>query len=124
MQSRMSAWAYVLAVPELDRSATWFREVLGFRILWEDATDWRLAERDGVRLMIGHCPNEKPASDIGAHSWFGYINVEDVTALYAELTGRGATCTAPSDRPYGMREILVTTPDGHRIVFGQQIKPA
>lgn len=25
-------------------------------------------------------------------------------------------------RPYGMREIIVTTPDGHRIVFGQQVR--
>jgi hypothetical protein len=27
----------------------------------------------------------------------------------------------PVDKPYGMRELVIATPDGHRIVFGQQI---
>ena len=118
----LTPWAFVLAVPNLERSATWFRDVLGFRLLWEEAPDWRLAERDGVRLMLGECPGDKPAAEIGSHSWFGYINVDDVAALRAELTARGAPCSAPKDQPYGMREIIVTTPDGHRIVFGQQVE--
>ncbi len=29
---------------------------------------------------------------------------------------------APVDRPYGMREMLVATPDGHRIMFGQTLR--
>lgn len=50
----LRAYAFVLAVIDLDRSAAYYRDVLGFRmILWEDATDWRLAERDGVRLCSG-----------------------------------------------------------------------
>jgi catechol 2,3-dioxygenase-like lactoylglutathione lyase family enzyme len=114
-------YAFVLAVKDLDRSAAYFRDVLGFRLSWEEAPDWRLAERDGVRLMIGYCPNERSAAEIGAHSWFGYIEVDDVSALRSELERRGAQCTAASDKPYGMREIIVTTPDGHRIVFGQDM---
>ena len=97
--------------------------MLGFRLLWEEGEDWRLAERDGVRLMLGHCPNEPRPPEIGSHSWFGYIDTDDVAALHAEFTQRGAHCTAPLDQPYGMREIMVTTLDGHRIVFGQQ-RPA
>jgi len=95
--------------------------VLGFRILWEEGPDWRLAERDGVRLMLGHCPDEKPATEIFPHNWFGYLETDDVGALRAELVGHGAECSEPNDQPYGMREIIVTTPDGHRIVFGQEM---
>ena len=120
MPPKISPWAFVLAVRNLDGSAAYFRDVLGFRVLWEEGTDWRLVERDGVRMMLGHCPDERPASEIGAHSWFGYLDVDDVDALHAELTARGARCTEPADRHYGMREILVTSPDGHRFVFGQQ----
>jgi hypothetical protein len=58
-------------------------------------------------------------ADIGSHSWFGYVDVDDVDALHREFTARGASCTTPKDQPYGMREVLVTTPDGHRIMFGQ-----
>jgi catechol 2,3-dioxygenase-like lactoylglutathione lyase family enzyme len=115
----IAPWAFVLAVPDVDRSAAYFRDVLGFHILWEEATDWRLAERDGVRIMLGQCPTDTPASEIGSHNLFGYLSVSDVDALHAELTGRGAHCSAPTDMPYGMREIVVTTIDGHRIVLGQ-----
>ena len=99
MQAKIAPWAFVLAVPNLDRSAVYFRDVLGFMVRWEDVTGWRLMERDTVRVMLGECPNDmRPA----------------------EITARGATCSAPADRPYGMREIVVTTVDGHRIVFGQE----
>jgi hypothetical protein len=95
---------------------------MGFRVLWEDGTEWRLVERDGVRVMLGHCPDDMRPADLGSHNWFGYLDVDNVDALHAELTGRGATCSAPADRPYGMREIVVTTVDGHRLVFGQELK--
>jgi catechol 2,3-dioxygenase-like lactoylglutathione lyase family enzyme len=120
--AKLTPWAFVLAVQDLDKSAAYFRDVLGFTIGWTEGQDWRLAERDGVRLMIGHCPADKLASEIGSHSWFGYIEVADVDAFHRELTGRGADCTPPHDQPYGMREIVVTTPDGHRIVFASEKK--
>jgi catechol 2,3-dioxygenase-like lactoylglutathione lyase family enzyme len=121
MTVKIAPWAFVLAVQDLHRSTAWFVDVLGFRALWEEGADWRLVERDGVRVMLGHCPDEKPAADIGAHGWFSYLSVDDVDGLYAELTARGAECTPPADRHYGMREIVVTSPDGHRIVFGQDV---
>ena len=122
MQQKITPWAFVLAVPDLDRSAGYFRDVLGFRVLWEDSTDWRLVERDGVRVMLGHCPNDMHPADLGSHNWFGYVEVADVDAMHAEITAHGATCSVPLDKPYGMREIVVTTVDGHRIVFGQELK--
>ena len=122
MQSNMAPWAFVLAVPDIDKSARYFCEVLGFRISWENAADWRLAERDGVRIMLGQCPKDMHPSVLGAHNWFGYLEVDDVDSLYTEFTARGAACTAPKDAHYGMREIVITTTDGHRVVCGQPSK--
>jgi len=118
----MTPWAFVLAVPDIDDSARYFRDVLGFGISWEDATDWRLAERDGVRIMLGRCPTDVHPSALGSHNCFGYLEVEDVDSLYAEFTARGAVATAPMNTPYGTREIVVTTTDGHRLVCGQRSK--
>jgi len=117
----IAPWAFVLAVPDFNRSAAYYRDILGFRVLWEHATDWRLVERNGVRIMLGHCPGSFPPSETGSHNWFGYLSVDDVDALHSELTGRGANCSSPADTTYGMREIVVTTIDGHRLVFGQDI---
>ncbi|WP_018266808.1 VOC family protein [Methylosinus sp. LW4] len=121
MPPTLSTWAFVLAVPDLDASAGYFRDVLGFELLWPEATDWRLVQRDNVRVMLGHCPTDAPPTTLGSHNLFGYVNVNDIDALHAEIAARGALCTPPADRPYGMREIVVTTIDGHRILFGQAI---
>jgi predicted enzyme related to lactoylglutathione lyase len=120
MPIKIAPWAFVLAVPDLGKSAQYFRDVLGFTIKWEEASDWRLAERDSVRLMLGHCPTDMHPKELGSHNWFGYLDVDDVDALHAEIAARGANCSEPRDTHYGMREIVVTTVDGHRIVFGQE----
>jgi len=121
MAPKLSPWAFVLAVHDLDRSAAWCRDVLGCRVRWAEGRNWRLVERDGMRLMLGLCPNDLAATETGSHNWFGYLEVDDVDALHAEITARGGRPTAPRDAPYGMREIVVTTIDGHRIVFGQEM---
>ena len=121
MIPKIAPWAFVLAVPDLERSAAYYRDILGFQVQWEEGSDWRLVERDGVRLMLGHCPKDMPASELGSHNWFAYLDVDDVDALHAEIAARGAACSSPNDTHYGMREIVVTTVDGHRIVFGQDV---
>jgi hypothetical protein len=99
----IASWAFVLAVPDLRASAAYFRDVLGFRVLWDEAPDWRLVERDGLRVMLGHSPRDLRPAELGSHHWFGYLNVDGVDALHDELTARGAMCTQPTDKPYGMR---------------------
>jgi len=72
--------------------------------------------------LLGHFPNDKPATEIFPHDWFGYLETEDVEALRAEFVGRDAQCSERKDQPYGMREIIITTLDAarHRIDFGQE----
>jgi predicted enzyme related to lactoylglutathione lyase len=115
-------FAFVLAVQDLERNAAYFRDVLGFRVDWADATDWRIVARGGVRMMLGHCPDALSPAATGDHSYFGYLEVDDVQAFHDEIAQRGAIVLQPPvDRPYGMRECTVATPDGHRFVVGQSI---
>src|SRR5262245_9036513 len=118
----IAPWAHVLAVQDIDASAWYFRDALGFVLEWTEATDWRLVQRHGVRVMLGKCPNATPAAELGPHNWFAYLEAESVDRLHAELVANGAIVLQPPiDRTYGMREIVVATPDGHRIAFGQDI---
>ncbi|WP_429357142.1 VOC family protein [Paraburkholderia sp. 32] len=72
--------------------------------------------------MIGHCPDAMLPSATGDHSYFGYLQVANADALHEELVGRGAIILQPpTDRPHGMREFLVGTPDGHRMMIGQDL---
>jgi len=114
----LKPYATVIAVRDMNATAEYFRDALGFAIDWAEATDWRLVSRGQVRLMIGHCPNVIPISELGDHGYVAYLKVEDIGALHSELVGRGAIIRMPpTDRPYGMREMLVATPDGHRIMI-------
>jgi catechol 2,3-dioxygenase-like lactoylglutathione lyase family enzyme len=118
--SDLRAYAYVLAVPDLARSADYFQSVLGFSTDWQDGDNWRALSRGSVRVMLGHCPDALPPSQTGDHSYFAYFHVDDIDALHAELAPRGAIILQPpADKPWGMREMALATPDGHRMMVGQ-----
>jgi uncharacterized glyoxalase superfamily protein PhnB len=52
-----------------------------------------------------------------------YLEVDDVDVLHDEFQKRGAIILqVPADRPWGMREMLCGTPDGHRIMFAHTIR--
>ena len=115
----------VLAVRDLERSTRYYREVLG---LTEDSITspgWSFLSRDHFHLMLGECRDEVPANATGNHSWFVHLLIDDVDAYFHEVRARGADILSPpADRPYGLREFILRTPDGHRLVFGQPRSPA
>ena len=116
---------YVLAVPNLELSARYYREVLGFEVREMGDPGWRFFMRDQCWILAGECPDALPPSELGDHSYFAYLEVDDVDALHAELTAKGATVTKKlRDEPWGMREFGIRTIDGHRIMFGRPIARA
>jgi uncharacterized glyoxalase superfamily protein PhnB len=113
----------VLAVRDLEVSTRYYKEVLGFSQEPIDADGWSFLTRDTFRVMLGECANERPASELGDHSYFAYWNVDDVDGFYSEIFDRGALVTsAPTNKPWGLREFSVRTPDGHRITCGELIQ--
>ena len=112
----------VLAVRDRDVSTRYYVDVLGFRRDPIDAEGWSFLTRDSFRVMLGECANERPAGELGDHSYFAYWNVEGVDEFYRELVAKGALVTSePTDKPWGLREFGLRTPDGHRITCGQLI---
>ena len=112
----------VLAVRNLEVSARFYVDVLGFRKDPINADGWSFLTRDCFRIMLGECVDERPASELNNHSWFAYWNVEGVDELYAEFVANGALVSSqPTNKPWGLREFGLTTPDGHRIVCGEAI---
>lgn len=114
---------YVLAVPDLERTAEFFRDVLGFTIHEIDDQGWRMFARDNCRIMAGHCPDAIRPSELGDHSYFGYFVVDDVDDYYGMVTSKGAEVIKPlRTEKWGMREFGVRTIDGHRIMIGQDLE--
>jgi len=116
---------YVIAVPDLGASAAYYRNVLGFEVHQTGDPGWSFFVRDKVFIMAGECPDALPPRDLGDHSWFAYIEVDDIEAFYGVVQKNGAEVISPlTHEPWGMREFGIRTSDGHRIRFGGRIPEA
>jgi len=116
---------FVLAVPDLERSSAFYRDVLGFDIQEMGDPGWRRMARDGCQIMAGECPDALPAASLGDHAWFAYLVVDDVDDLYQRAMAAGAEITKPiRSEPWHMREFGLRTIDGHRIMVGQNLAAA
>ncbi|MBT9317873.1 VOC family protein [Leptothoe spongobia] len=113
---------YVLAVPNLELSAAFYRDVLGFTIQDIGDPGWRMYVRDGCRIMAGECPDAISPQDLGDHSYFAYFVVDDVDAEYNKVRVHCVEIIKPlRDEPWGMREFGLRTIDGHRIMIGKDL---
>jgi catechol-2,3-dioxygenase len=61
----ISETMYVLAVPDLARSAEFYSRVLGFEVRETGDPGWRMFVKDGCRIMAGECPDAIPPRDLG-----------------------------------------------------------
>jgi catechol 2,3-dioxygenase-like lactoylglutathione lyase family enzyme len=115
---------YVLAVPDLKRSAAFYRDVLGFDIAEIGDPGWLLFAKDSCRILAGECPEALAPRDLGDHSYFGYLVVDAVDDYYTRVRNATVEIVKPlRDEPWGMREFGLRTVDGHRIMIGTRIGP-
>lgn len=113
---------FVLAVPDLQTSAAYYQDILGFEIHEIGDAGWRMYVRDNCRILAGECPDAISPADLGDHSYFGYFVVSDARSYYDEVKARGAEILKTlRDEPWGMREFALRTADGHRIMIGQDL---
>lgn len=112
---------FVLAVKDLAASKKFYMEKLGFS---EDFSvdGWAFLSRGACKLRLGDCPDAMPMAEARDHSWFAYLHVQNAADLYKEIVSNGVEIWHKlDDKPWGMREFAVVTPDGHRIVFGENL---
>jgi uncharacterized glyoxalase superfamily protein PhnB len=110
---------HVLAVKDLKIETDYYLEKLGFEHDFS-APGWEFLSFGEFKVMLGECSDEMTAEETGNHSWFAHCLVENVDEVYQELVERGArVLTVIGNRPWGIRDFTIVTPDGHRIVYGQ-----
>src|SRR5687767_5078021 len=110
---------HVLAVKDLAIETAYYLEKLGFERDFT-APGWEFLSFGEFKVMLGECADEMTAEATGNHSWYAHVLVENIDDIYEEFSSRGAQILSPMEnKPWGIREFSVITPDGHRIVFGQ-----
>ncbi|HTM56704.1 MAG TPA: VOC family protein [Pirellulales bacterium] len=110
-QLRMTNW---------DRTRAFYVDGLGFTVEWTHQFEpnfpvFAEVSRDGLALFLtehaGDCK-------VGGAC---YIVVDDVDALYQEISRRGIKpAEPPEDAPWGTREMLVVDPDDNRLRFANR----
>ena len=121
MPTKITGTRYVLAVNSLEKSTEFYRNKLGFKTLWEE-DGWHFLARDNIQIMIGECPDDQPASEIGSHSYFAYLEVKGIDELYEEYQLKDVEVLSTiENKPWGQREFSIRTIDGHRITFGEEV---
>lgn len=109
----------VLAVHDKRKSAAFYVDALGFAVV-DEPDGWTFVSKDNCLIMLGECPGELPASQLGCHSYVAYLRVDDADAYHTaiEASGLALAISEVVTEPWGMREFGVTTPDGHRLRIG------
>ena len=113
---------YVLAVHDVRRSADFYVGMLGFGIVAEPE-GWIFVEKDQCMIMLGECRDAMSPAALGDHNYFAYLRVADADRYYDDLRAKGGVdfLSAIADKPWGMREFGIRTPDGHRILIGHAL---
>ncbi len=113
---------FVIAVPDLQVSASFYRDVMGFEIREIGDPGWRMFVKESCRIMAGECPDAIPPADLGDHSYFAYLVVDEVDDYFADVKAAGAEILKDvRSEPWGMREFALRTVDGHRMMVGKDL---
>jgi predicted enzyme related to lactoylglutathione lyase len=106
---------FVIDVPDLQKSSAYYRDVLGFSVK-HLGPGWMLYTLESCLVMAGEWPGRVP------DSYFAYIEMDDIETYYQRLVAAKAQVLKELiAQPWGMREFLIQTVDGHKIMFGQDI---
>ena len=118
----MKSSMFVLAVPNLEASANFYREILDFEIHELGESGWLMYVKDDCRIMAGERPDSIPPVELGDHSYFGYLVVDHADRYNDKLKANNVEIiNTIKDEPWNMREFPIRTVDGHRIMVGQRI---
>ena len=118
-------------VPDLVRTAEYYRDVLGFQIAgyWDGArasfaTDpppvFAIVWRDQVQVFFSRADQSDVRTRRAEDAPNAYLRVKGIDALAKELRTRGADILdGPEDRIYGQRELVVKDCNGLILCFGE-----
>ena len=111
MKTRFERADPILRVASLARSVQYYVQVLGFTNAEWGGDDFTCVSRDEASIYLSE-------GDQGQSGTWVWVGVDDVAALYEELSAKGATILHPPENFPWALEMKVADPDGHVLRFG------
>jgi catechol 2,3-dioxygenase-like lactoylglutathione lyase family enzyme len=109
-------------VPDVVRTAEYYRDVLGFQIAgyWGAPAVFGIVWRDRVEFFFNRADQSEVRTGRARGAYDAYVRIDGVEALAAELRGRGADIIeGPVVREYQQRELVVRDCNGLILAFGE-----
>lgn len=113
---------------DMPRSVAFYRDVLDFEVAATSGQEsleevgWALLRNGDAELMLNtqyeppHRPEAPNPDRTAAHAnTCLFLACRDLDAAYAHLRGKVLDVAPPVVRPYGMRQLAVSDPDGYGI---------
>jgi len=124
---KLSAGVIVFVVPDARKTAVYYRDVLGFRVVehYDKAEAFAALYRDAVEIIVvqaehGEVMSNQERYGAGYDAYIDPERVEDVDRFYAEWKQKGADIAAPpAMTAYGCYEFVIEDIDGRRIGVGR-----
>ena len=122
---RFEAAVPQFTVPDVVRTAEYYRDVLGFRIsgYWKTPPVFAIVVRDRVELFFNRADRSPVPTDRAEGAYDAYLHVAGIDALAAELRSRGAEILeGPVTREYGQIELVIRDCNGLVLAFGEETR--
>jgi len=125
MKPILTGIAPQFVVPDVVKTAEFYRDKLGFELLgfFADPPVYAMVRRDSAEIHFGKADSGKIQTNEAVRRGLGtdaYIFVTDVNELYREFKERGDEITeGPVKRVYECTEITVKDCNGFQLVFGE-----
>lgn len=122
--TRFKKIATQFVVNDVVATAEYYRDTLGFEILgyFADPPVYAMVARDGVEMHFGKTdgrPADESSTQFRRVGFDAYIWVDDINALFDELTASGADIVeGPVKRVYESTEVEIRDCNGFKLVFG------
>ncbi len=116
----------MLGARDVQAAADYYCDALGFECpagvipgLGDQPPIYAVLRRSGAELHVQIRRHAIWGDDRNRVERSAYFYVNDADALHQELAGKGAKIfQAPKQMPYGLRELVIEDPEGHRVAFG------
>ena len=114
----------MLSVVDVERTLTFYQDALQFEVLhrYEENghVQWACVKSGETELMFARCDVAQSVLPLARkEDLVLYFYPDDVESLHATLQAKGYRVSALRQTFYGMKECLLTDPDGYHLSFGQ-----
>jgi len=79
---KISKTRFVIAVPNLRKSAAFYRDVLGFTIETIADPGWLFYQCGSCVIMAGESPDAIDPAKLGDHCYYAYLQIDDIDRFY------------------------------------------